>query len=172
MGGFKDRLFARLLTAFPSLAATAVEKTRAEERITFSDSPWTPVKEPLSDMTFAVVTTSGVHLKTQAPFDMADPDGDPTMRELPAGAGPSELTITHDYYDHTDAEKDFNIVYPAVLMKEVAGEGTIGGVAPTNYGLMGHITGRHVDTLINKTAPEIVNRLKAEGADAVLLTPG
>jgi D-proline reductase (dithiol) PrdB len=172
MGGLKDRLFAKLLTAFPSLAARAADKARAEERITFSDSPWTPVVKSLSEMTFSVVTTSGVHLKTQAPFDMADPDGDPTLRELPSGASSSELTITHDYYDHSDALKDFNIVYPAALMREAAGEGAIGGVTPTNYGLMGHITGRHVDTLVNKTAPEIVKRLKAEGAGAVLLTPG
>jgi hypothetical protein len=37
---------------------------------------------------------------------------------------------------------------------------------------MGHITGRHILTLINSTAPEVARRLKEDNVDVVLLTPG
>jgi D-proline reductase (dithiol) PrdB len=57
-------------------------------------------------------------------------------------------------------------------MRELVEGGVIGGLAPTHYGFMGHITGRHVPTLMNITAPEVFRRLKAAGVDAVLLTPG
>ena len=172
MGGLKDRLLARLLTAFPSLASRAADKAREAEQIVFDTSPWTPVTKPLGEMTFAIVTTCGLHLKDQTPFDMVDSDGDPTMRELPLGTPASEYTITHDYYNHADADRDLNIVFPVDRMKEALKDGVIGGLTATNYGLMGHITGRHVKTLIDETAPEIARRIKAEGADAVLLTPG
>jgi L-ascorbate metabolism protein UlaG (beta-lactamase superfamily) len=35
---------------------------------------------------------------------MADPHGDPSYRIIPVGTPRSRLTITHNYYDHSDAE--------------------------------------------------------------------
>jgi hypothetical protein len=34
----------------------------------------------------------------------------PTFRQIPAHAKQDELTITHNYYDHADADRDFNIL--------------------------------------------------------------
>jgi D-proline reductase (dithiol) PrdB len=171
MRRIKNKLLAKILSRFPSLVERVVEKVPAID-IVFDDSPWTPFTKGVKSSVFSIVTTAGVHLVGQAPFDMVDPDGDPTSRELPSGTPASELTITHDYYDHKDADKDINIVYPIERMKELAAKGVIGALAETHYGLMGHITGRHVDTLMGVTAPELVRRLKGEGVDAVLLTPG
>ena len=47
----------------------------------------------------------------------------------------------------------------------------MGGVAPRIYGFMGHIDGRHLATLIDETAPAVADRLRADGAEAVFLTP-
>jgi D-proline reductase (dithiol) PrdB len=80
--------------------------------------------------------------------------------------------ITHDYYDHADADKDINIVLPVDRLKEFAREGVIGGVGPTMYGFMGHITGPHIYTLMNVTAPEAACGLLKDGVDCVLVTPG
>jgi len=43
---------------------------------------------------------------------MMDPAGDPTFSEIPAVASYEDLDITHDYYDHTDADRDINVVFP------------------------------------------------------------
>ncbi len=133
--------------------------------------PWTPVTKPLNKSKFAIVTTAGLHKKTQPPFDMLDPNGDPGYRVLDAEQ-PFEVIITHDYYDHAAADKDINVVFPIDRLREFEHEGRIGRLAETHYSFMGHITGGHVPVLMNETAPEVAARLKAAGVEAVILTPG
>ncbi len=111
-------------------------------------------------------------MKGQMGFDMEDHDGDPTLRIIPGNAPSSELTITHDYYDHSDADRDINIVFPIDRLRELEAEGFIGGVAENHYGFMGHIEGAHLETLVNETAPQVAEMLKKEGVHAVVLTPG
>ncbi|OGP07463.1 MAG: hypothetical protein A2X87_05985 [Deltaproteobacteria bacterium GWC2_42_51] len=134
--------------------------------------PWTPLTKSIKDCKIAIVTTAGVHLKSQKPFDMHDKNGDPTYRDIPKDASKEQLTITHDYYDHKDADKDINIVFPIDRLKELKETGEIGDLADINFGFMGHIEAGHIYTLINDTAPEVADRLKSQGVDAVLLTPG
>ena len=80
--------------------------------------------------------------------------------------------ITHDYYDHSDADRDINIVFPIQRLQEFEKEGVIGRMANIHYSFMGHITDRHILTLISSTAPEVARRLMEDNVDAVLLTPG
>ncbi len=134
--------------------------------------PWCPPKKPLAKSKVAVVTTAGVHHKDQRPFDMKDPEGDPTFRIIDVSRPIGDLMITHDYYDHSDADKDINIVFPIQRLKEFEKEGFIGEIAPIQYGFMGHIVGKHIQTLVNLSAPEVAHRLKQDGMDTVLLTPG
>lgn len=134
-------------------------------------TPWAALKKPLAECRLALVTTAGVHRVDQPPFDMADPDGDPTYRAFPTDTPRRLLTITHDYYDHAAADRDLNVVLPLDRVREAVAEGIVGALAPTCYGLMGHIDKHHVATLSARTAPEVAERLRADGADAVLLAP-
>lgn len=170
MSRFKNRLLAKALTRFQWLFDRAVAKT--ESFVEAGAIPWAPMTRRLSESTVAIVTTAGVHLKGEPPFDMDDRDGDPSYRSIPASAPKDALTITHDYYDHTDVEKDINIVFPIDRLREMAKAGLIGGVASINYSFMGHIDGRHIDTLVRKTGPQVAGLLKSARVDAVLLTPG
>jgi D-proline reductase (dithiol) PrdB len=136
------------------------------------DVPWTPVVKPLWDCTVAIVTTAGVHHKDQDPFDMYDREGDPTFRPMRRKRPINDLMITHDYYDHSDADRDINIVFPVERLGELEQMGIIGKVAETHYGFMGHIDGRHLHTLVHETATGVARRLKTDGVDVVLLTPG
>jgi D-proline reductase (dithiol) PrdB len=117
-----------------------------------------------------VITTGGVHLTDQPPYNMADPRGDPTFRTIPAGTPRARLAITHDYYDHRDAERDLNILFPIELLRELAARGHVGALA-TCYSFMGHIEPPHVETLIKITAPQVAGKLKQDQVDAALLTP-
>ena len=136
------------------------------------DIPWTPVAKALGNSTIAIVTTAGVHHTDQKPFNMKDPDGDPSYRVLDVRRPLSSLMITHDYYDHSDADKDINIVFPVERLKELENEGIIGCLANIHFGLMGHVTGRHIPAIIHKVAPTIARNLLDEKVDIVLLTPG
>ena len=103
---------------------------------------------------------------------MLDPDGDSSFRSLDGNRIGSDFKITHDYYDHRDADKDLNIILPIDRLAEMAAAGVIGAVAERHYAFMGHITGSHLYDLIEFEAPEVAARLVREGVDAVLLTPG
>jgi D-proline reductase (dithiol) PrdB len=165
----KNRFISKVITRFPSLARWF---TDSYEPWISADIPWTPVTKDLGKSTVAVVTTAGVHHQDQEPFNMTDRDGDPSFRIIDLRRPLSSLMITHDYYDHTDADKDINIVFPVERLKEFEKEGLIRHLADLHYGFMGHITGRHILTLISTTAREIARRLKNDKVDIVLLTPG
>jgi D-proline reductase (dithiol) PrdB len=128
----------------------------------------TPYEKPVKESVFALVTTAGVHLKTQEVFNVVD--GDPTVRFIPGDCTEDDLMISHEHFDRADADKDVNCIFPLTRLKELAQEGQIGGVANTHYGLMGYIP----DTipLIEETIPAIVKQLQEDGVDAVILNPG
>lgn len=165
----KNKIIARIITRFPSLSQRLIDSYSPWES---EDIPWAPVVKPIHSSRVAIVTTAGVHLKNQVPFDMHDHHGDPTYRMIDRDRPLSELMITHDYYDHSDADKDINVVFPLQRLEELEQEKHIGAVAQTHYSFMGHIDGPHISTLVARTAPETAHRLKADGTDAVLLTPG
>ncbi|PYO55908.1 MAG: hypothetical protein DMD83_17200, partial [Candidatus Rokuibacteriota bacterium] len=85
--------------------------------------PWARVTKPVKGSVVALVTTAGVHLESDPPFDMNDPEGDPSFREIPSDVDPRLLTITHNYYDHAAADRDINVVLPLGRLRELADEG-------------------------------------------------
>lgn len=165
----KNRLIAKLITRFPALSRKFTAAYKPWE--SRGDIPWTPLTKPLAECRVALVTTAGIHHRSQRPFDMRDTDGDPTWRELHTASLFDDFLITHDYYDHSDAEKDPNIILPLDRLHEFVAEGRIGSLAETHYSFMGHIQGVHIAELVSKTAREVANRLKHDGIDLVILTP-
>lgn len=144
---------------------------RKHQFVEFSDVPWTPFKGQVNQSRVALVTTAGMHLKSEPPFNMRDPAGDPSFRPIPADAAPGSWTITHDYYDHADADKDINVVFPFEVLRELAELGEIGSVNDRHFSFMGHILPPHIQTLMHKTAPQVAQLLKQDRVDIVLLTP-
>lgn len=167
--GIKNRLLAMALSRFPSLSPRIAEKVAP---VSFGEPPWAPLRKPLSGARLLLVTTAGVHLKGDEPFDMSNTDGDPVFRVIPPGAAAAELAITHDYYDHADADRDINIVFPVDRLRELAAEGRIGSLSARFFGFMGHITEPLLDKFVNETIPEMVRMALEDGADAALVTPG
>lgn len=164
----QNRFLALLFSRFPGLTAGWLKKQKLDD---YGPPPWAPLRKPLSACTVALITTAGVHLNNDEPFNMTDKEGDPSYRVIPKDTRRDHLRITHDYYDHRDADKDVNIVLPLDRLEELAHEGAVGGVAPFHYSFMGHIDGRHVPRLLTVTAPQVAQRLKREQIDAVVLTP-
>lgn len=131
--------------------------------------PWTPFTKDLKACTVAMVTTAGVHLKSQKPFDLTHPDGDWTFRTLPGEVAVKDLMISHSHYDHRDADKDISIVFPLERLRELAREKVIGGVSGVHFSFMGFIP--QTEPLMKETAPQVARELKAAGVDLVVLTP-
>lgn len=129
--------------------------------------PYTPRARELAQTTFALVTTAGVHLLSQAPYDLA---GDNTWREIPGDVQASDLMVTHGHYDHRHADQDINCIFPIDRLREFAAEGVIGGVAQRHLGFMGY--SQLLKDLYERAAPEMARLIERSNADAVLLTAG
>jgi D-proline reductase (dithiol) PrdB len=139
--------------------------------IEFQEAPWTPFVGPVHKSRVALITTGGVHIRSDRPFDMQDPSGDPSFRIIPGDAVPGDLTITHNYYDHGDADKDVNIVFPVERIRALAALGEIGDISQRHFSFMGHVLPPHIDTLIHKTSLAMARALKKDEVDLAILTP-
>lgn len=166
---FKERVFTFIFSHFPSIARRWAESFDA---VKGEDIPWTPLEKKLEDCRIALVTTAGVHLKSQVPFDMEGKSGDATFREIAGDCDSDKLMVTHKYYDHSSADRDINVVFPIDRLRTLVERGELGSVAPRHYGFMGHIVDEKVGELMELTAPVVAENLLGDGIDAVLLTPG
>jgi len=133
--------------------------------------PYTPATRKLSEMTVAIVSTAGVHLKDQEPFNTA---GDDTWRVIPGDAPSADFTITHgapeEHYDRSQAARDINVIFPIDRLRELAAEGMIGAVADKHITLMGYAL--RLQKYYNETAPAVAKEIERSPVDAVLLTAG
>lgn len=168
LGSLGNRLAVQLFKHVPWVTQQWVRRHRFVEPTAV---PWARLRMPLQQAVVALVTTAGVHLRSQPPFDMDDADGDASFRELPAEVGRSALAITHKYYDHSAADRDINVVLPLDRMRELVARRRVGGLADRCYSFMGHIDGRRLAELVGDTAPGVARRLRADGVDAAFLTP-
>ena len=128
--------------------------------------PFVRPKKPLYKSRLALVTTGGVHLPDQPRFDIDDPAGDYSYREIPATA--DDLTWTHAYY-RPDEGSDLNAVFPLQTFRRLVGDGAVGELSARHFSFMGAI---HDPTpLVGRTAPEVAGKLVEDQVDVVLLTP-
>lgn len=129
-----------------------------------SSIPWAPLRKPLSECRVVLVSTGGVHLNSDRPFNL---NGDATFRVIPKRAAAVDLAISHQAYDRTDALRDINLVFPLERLRELEDEGVIGELAEDHYGfgLMGSAA-RLVPAL-----REVARRIKEADVDLALLVP-
>ncbi len=135
------------------------------------DVPWTPLGKPLAESTVAIVTTAGLHLRDDKPFNRDHPGGESTYRILPGDADNADIVQSHFSigFDRTAIYRDINVTYPIDRMRELVENGTVGVLASNNYSFMGAL--RDCTVVAEQTGPEVAQRLKDEGVDLVFLTP-
>jgi len=134
--------------------------------------PLASLRRPLSEARVGVITAAGIHFAHDRPFDMANKEGDASFRIVPGDVHVEDIRITHDYYDHSAADRDVNCVFPVERMRELVVAGEIGEVAPRHVGMMGHLLGSQAERLVGATAREMAEIFLADQVDLVLATPG
>lgn len=130
-------------------------------------APWTPLRKDLSACKVVLISSGGVYHKDQPAFK-ADKN-DLTFREIPKHVDVRELRISHDNYDHTDAEKDINCIFPIERLRELEREGFIKELAEINFTFMGRIFKR--TQLLNEMIPWLIGRLQELQIDLAFLVP-
>lgn len=128
---------------------------------------WTQVIKPLSEMKIALVSGTGVHLKSDKRFNLTS---DSSFRIIPGDTFTYDLTVSHGGYDNSDALADINSMFPLDPLRKLAEEHLIAGVAPRHIGFMGG--GGDLKKLSNETGPAIADILKKDGVDAAVFTAG
>jgi D-proline reductase (dithiol) PrdB len=129
--------------------------------------PYTPRFRELRDSVFALVSTAGVHLRSQEPYDI---NGDNSWRLIPGDVQAEQLKVTHDHYDHHDADQDINCIFPIDRLRELAAEGVIAGVSDKHLGFMGYT--QNMRDLYERAAPEMAKIISRSKTDGVILTAG
>ena len=129
--------------------------------------PYTPLDRPLKELTIALVSTAGVHRKVDEPYNV---EGDERFYIFPGDVASGDLMVTHSHYDHADADRDINCVFPLDRLRELATEGVIGGISNKHAGMMGFT--KKLTYVYEHTVPALGEEIERSQADAVVLTGG
>ena len=152
-----------------------VLESRIPDEPTHPPIPWAPVRRPLADSRVALLSTAGISMKGDAPFDMEGERrrptwGDPSWRRLRADARADDVEVNHLHIDTTYIQHDLNVALPLDRLRELADAGRVGDVAPTHYAIMGY-QGNDTRALEAHSAPEIAAAMRSEEVDLAVLAP-
>ena len=136
--------------------------------------PWTPLGKPVSECTVALLTSGGVALKSDQPFDQEGERrnpwwGDPSYRIIPRTATTQDIEIYHLHINPEFGRKDLDCLLPIQRLAELQAAGEVGQVAPSHYSIMGYLP--RPDEMLTRSVPAIIRHLKEEGADVLVLVP-
>jgi D-proline reductase (dithiol) PrdB len=126
----------------------------------------TPLGKPLKTARVMLVTSAGVHLRSDPPFARVN---DLSFREIAATVSADELRPSHPTPVRRPGEQDINVVYPYERLAELAGEGLVGAGTAYHLSFLGTI--KRLTVLVTDLAVGMVASARRAGADAVLLVP-
>jgi D-proline reductase (dithiol) PrdB len=136
--------------------------------------PWTPLSKPLNRATFALVTSAGINLKSDPPFDVErekreETWSDPSYRVIPRSAMEKDIQVHHLHINTRHILEDMNVILPLRRLEEFEEEGIIGRLASSAFSFYG-FQWQTTNFLQTAIAP-MAEKMKTEGVEAVILTP-
>jgi hypothetical protein len=163
---FLDRLTQKLVQSWIGL------ETQRERP---AEVPWTPLSRPLADSTVALISSAGLALKTDRPFDQEGERrnpwwGDPSYRILPRTATAEDVHLYHLHIHPRVVEQDLNTLMPLQRLLALEDGGEIGRSATHHYSFMGYILEPQV--LLEESTPAMIRHMKQDGVNVVVLVPG
>jgi len=133
------------------------------------DAPLTPLGQPLRESRVTLLTSGGVSVCGMPGFN-PDARNDHRLDAVAQDVGCSDFQIHDSYYDHGDADRDINCVFPIDRLRELVGEKVIGAVAARFWsGFMGRIYNR--SKLVQESVPAFVEKLREDGVDILVAAP-
>lgn len=122
--------------------------------------------KPLASAKVALITTSGIHRRSDAPFK----PGIPEYRLLPKDVDFGDLVMSHlsVNFDRTAYQEDPNVMMPLERLHELQADGVVGEVADWHYSFMGAIPS---PLLLEESGTEVGELLRRDGVDAAVLIP-
>jgi D-proline reductase (dithiol) PrdB len=136
--------------------------------------PWTRLEKPLRECRIALVSSAALARRDDTPFDQEGERrnpwwGDPSFRVLPRDVRTGDAISYHMHIDTSVPQRDLDAVMPLARLAELQAEGFVGASVPTHYSFMGYIL--KPKELLERSVPGMIQQMKAEGVDAVVLVP-
>ena len=137
----------------------------AKQLPTIEPGTWISPK-PLCDSKIALVTTAGLHRRTDPPFQ----PGIAEYRLLPDDLDFADLVMSHmsANFDRSAFQEDPNVMLPIERLHELAELGEIGSVSSMHYGFMGAIPNFY---MLEEIGEEVGQLMANDGVDAAVLLP-
>lgn len=132
--------------------------------------PLAQFRKPLSEARLTLISSCGVHSKSDRPLDVCHPLGDFRFRRVPSSARHEDLIIHQLKYPHDDADLDINVIFPIERLQELAAEHVLGGLTGNFFSFIGYNMDpeRFERTVAHGIADAVAME---EQADAALLVP-
>jgi D-proline reductase (dithiol) PrdB len=139
------------------------------------DIPWTSLTRPLQESTVALISSAGLALKTDQPFDQEGERqnpwwGDPSYRILPRTATAQDVNLYHQHIHPRVIAPDLNTLMPLQRLLELEHSREIGRSAAHHYSFMGYILEPQV--LLEESTPAMIRHMRQDGVNVVVLIPG
>jgi D-proline reductase (dithiol) PrdB len=157
----------RRLDDWVRLAGEAHENFVFTSNSTISESE---LKKAVDEARVALVTTAGVHLREDEPFDTKSHHGDPSFRAIPPDASHPDLMVSDTHFNSEGAENDINCLFPIERLRKLADRGQVGALATSYYGFMGF--NPDPDPHLLQSADEVAELLADDDVDLVVMSPG
>jgi D-proline reductase (dithiol) PrdB len=131
----------------------------------YETSPWAKAP-PLKEMRLAMVTTAGLHLRSDRPFQIDPRD---FYRVIPGDVQANDMVMSHlaASFDRSAYQRDLNTVFPIDRLREMEKRHDISSLAEFHYS----VSSAHSAADFEAPAKEIAGFLKKDGVNGVLLLP-
>jgi D-proline reductase (dithiol) PrdB len=140
-------------------------RKRAAQMQPVDAAPWITPK-PVSESTIAIVSTAGLHRRSDIPFNVGAVD----YRLLPGDVDFADVVVSHvsTNFDRSAFQQDPNIWFPLDRLREMSADGEIGGVSKWHYSFMGAQPNHQA---LAAAGEEVGKLLAADGVDVALMVP-
>ena len=130
----------------------------------YDSTPWA-VPPPLKEARVAIVSTAGIHRRSDQEFGLGATD----YRLIPGDQNVADLIMSHVSvnFDRSGFQQDVNVVFPIELLHALVAKGEIGSVADWHYAFMGATD----PTAMGDTGKQVGKMLREDGVTAALLVP-
>ena len=132
--------------------------------------PQASLAKSLSQSRLTLISSCGLHLKSDEPLDVCHPFGDFRFSRVPSSAKHEDLIIHQLKYPHDDADLDINVIFPIERLQELCEAGVLGGLTANLFSFIGY--NMDPEKFERTVAADIAEAVvEEEHADCALLAP-
>ena len=136
----------------------------------FEEAPFTSITKPLAKSRIALVSTGEVEVRdielSEDENQMGNVGG---VYSIPSSTPEDRLfSASHSYDKHATTLEDINAFFPAARLHEAVESGRISGLTERFIGVYNAYSQRRT---MERDAPEVLRRLREDGADIAVMVP-